>query len=151
MNFSKNDHHARPPSTETTLVTAGRDTKTQKGFVNPAIVRGSTVLYPTAEDLHAHRSEYSYGRHGTPTTKALQEAMMALEGPKCAGVGLVPSGLSAISTTLLAVLKAGDHVLVCDNAYRPTRNFCDGLLSRYGIETSYFDPLIGAGVDQLFK
>src|SRR4029077_5722940 len=112
---------------------------------------GSTVLYPTAEDLHAHRGEFQYGRHGTPTTKALQETLMALEGPNCAGVGIAPSGLSAISTALLAVLKAGDHLLVCDNVYRPSRNFCNGLLARYGVETTYFDPLIGAGIETLFK
>jgi cysteine-S-conjugate beta-lyase len=136
---------------ETRLVTAGRDTKAQHGFVNPPVVHGSTVLYPTADDLHAHRGEFQYGRHGTPTTKALQETLMALEGPQCAGVGLAPSGLAAISTALLAVLKAGDHLLVCDNAYRPTRNFCNGLLARYGVETTYFDPLIGTGIEQLLK
>jgi cystathionine beta-lyase len=151
MNFSRDDGRSKPQQAETTLVTAGRDTKAQKGFVNPPVVHGSTVLYPTAEDLHAHRGEFQYGRRGTPTTKALQEALMALEGPQCAGVGLAPSGLSAITTTLLAVLKAGDHLLVCDNAYRPTRNFCDGLLAGYGVETTYFDPLIGAGVTELFK
>jgi cystathionine beta-lyase len=150
MNFSGDDG-SKPLQAETTLVTAGRDTKAQKGFVNPPVVHGSTVLYPTAEDLHAHRGEFQYGRRGTPTTKALQEALMALEGPQCAGVGLAPSGLSAISTTLLAVLKTGDHLLVCDNAYRPTRNFCNGILARYGVETTYFDPLIGAGIAGLFK
>jgi cystathionine beta-lyase len=142
---------AAPQKAETRLVTAGRDPKAQHGFVNPPVVHGSTVLYPTAGDLHAHRSEFQYGRHGTPTTKALQEALMALEGPQCAGVGLAPSGLAAISTTLLAVLKAGDHLLVCDNVYRPTRNFCGGLLARYGIETSYFDSTIGSGIKQLLK
>jgi len=136
---------------ETRLVTAGRDTKAQKGFVNPPVVHGSTVLYPTAADLHAHRGEFQYGRHGTPTTKALQEAMMALEGPQCAGVGIAPSGLAAITTTLLAVLKAGDHLLVADNIYRPSRNFCNGMLARYGVETSYFEPLIGAGIAALFR
>ena len=136
---------------ETRLVTAGRDTKAQKGFVNPPVVRGSTVLYPTADDLHAHRGEFQYGRRGTPTTRALQDLLMALEGPECAGVGIAPSGLAAISTTLLAVTKAGDHILVCDNAYRPTRNFCNGVLSRYGVETTYFDPLVGAGIEKLFK
>src|SRR5471032_968599 len=149
MSFSKDDQ--TPLKAETTLVTAGRDTKAQKGFGNPPVVHGSTVLYPTAEDLHAHRGEYQYGRRGTPTTKALQEALMAREGPQCAGVGLAPSGLSAITTTLLAVLKSGDHLLVCDSAYRPTRQFCNGLLAGYGVETSYFDPLIGAGVAALFK
>jgi cysteine-S-conjugate beta-lyase len=145
------DEGTKPLKTETTLVTAGRDTKAQKGFVNPPVVRGSTVLYPTADDLRAHRGEYRYGRHGTPTTKALQQALMALEGPECAGVGLAPSGAAAISTALLAVLKSGDHLLVCDNAYQPTRNFCNGLLARYGVETTYFDPLIGAGIAGLLK
>src|ERR1700675_1042163 len=151
MSFSKDDGQSSPQQGETTLVTAGRDTKAQKGFVNPPVVHGSTVLYPTAEDLHAHRGEFQYGRRGTPTPKALQEALMALEGPQCAGVGIAPSGLAAITTTLLAVLKAGDHLLCWDNAYRPTRNFCNGLLARYGVETSYFDPLIGAGIAELLK
>jgi cysteine-S-conjugate beta-lyase len=151
MQLSQDDERSKPLSPETTLVTAGRDTKAQKGFVNPPVVHGSTVLYPTADDLHAHRGEFQYGRRGTPTTKALQEALMALEGPQCAGVGIAPSGLAAISTTLLAVLKADDHLLVCDNAYRPTRNFCNGLLARYGVETTFFDPLIGGGIVQLFK
>lgn len=136
---------------ETLLVTAGRDTPAQKGFVNPPVVRGSTVLYPTADDLHAHRGEYQYGRHGTPTTKALQHALMALEGPNCAGVGITPSGVSAITTALLAILKSGDHILVCDNSYRPTRLFCNGMLARYGVETTYFDPLIGSAIAELFR
>jgi cystathionine beta-lyase len=151
MNSLGDNERSGPQKAETALVTAGRDTKAQNGFVNPPVVHGSTVLYPTAEDLHAHRGEFQYGRHGTPTTKALQEALTAIEGPRCAGVGLAPSGLSAITTALLAVLNAGDHLLVCDNAYRPTRNFCNGLLARYGVETTYFDPLIGAGIADLFK
>jgi cystathionine beta-lyase len=151
MNSPGDDGRSIPLTAETALVTSGRDTKAQKGFVNPPVVHGSTVLYPTADDLHAHRGEFQYGRHGTPTTIALQDALMTLEGPACAGVGLAPSGLAAISTALLAVLKAGDHLLVCDNAYRPTRNFCNGLLARYGVETSYFDPLIGADIAKYFK
>jgi cysteine-S-conjugate beta-lyase len=151
MNFSKLEGRSNPLKAETALVTAGRDTEAQKGFINPPVVHGSTVLYPTAEDLHAHSGEFQYGRHGTPTTKALQQALMALEGPQCAGVGLAPSGLSAVTTTLLAVLNAGDHLLVCDNVYRPSRNFCNGLLARYGVETTYFDPLIGAGIAEIFK
>src|ERR1700744_4525799 len=145
------DKGTHPLKIETALVTAGRDTKAQKGFVNPPVVHGSTVLYPTVDDLHAHRGEFQYARHGTPTTKAFQQALMALEGPPCAGVGIAPSGLAAITTTLLAVLKAGDHLLVCDNVYRPSRNFCNGMLARYGVEISYFDPLIGAGIEALFK
>jgi cystathionine beta-lyase len=151
MNFSNDDGQSPQLKPETALVTSGRDTKAQKGFVNPPVFHGSTVLYPTAADLHAHRGEFQYGRHGTPTTRALQDALMTLEGPHCAGVGLAPSGLAAISTTLLAVLKAGDHLLVCDNSYRPTRNFCNGLLNRYGVETTYYDPSIGAGIAALLK
>ncbi|MHC2334506.1 cystathionine beta-lyase [Bradyrhizobium sp. USDA 4454] len=151
MTSSDGSTPSRPQHIATRLVTAGRDTKAQRGFVNPPVFHGSTVLYPTAEDLHAHRAEFTYGRHGTPTTRALQDVLMALEGPQCAGVGLAPSGAAAISTTLLAVLKAGDHLLVCDNAYRPTRNVCNGMLGKLGIETTYFDPLIGAGIETLFK
>src|SRR5580704_17693837 len=121
MNSPGDEGAVRPLKAETALVTAGRDTKAQKGFVNPPVVRGSTVLYPTAEDLHAHRGEFQYGRHGTPTTKALQQALMAVEGQECAGVGFAPSGLAAVTTALLAVLTAGDHLLVCDNVYRPSR------------------------------
>ncbi|HLG85154.1 MAG TPA: cystathionine beta-lyase [Bradyrhizobium sp.] len=140
-----------PQKPETRLVTAGRDTRAQKGFVNPPVVHGSTVLYPTAADLHAHTGEYRYGRYGTPTTRAFEQTLMALEGPQCAGVAIAPSGLAAISTTLLSVLKAGDHILVCDNVYRPTRQICNNVLARLGIETTYFAPLIGAAIETLFR
>lgn len=142
---------SQPTDPETLLVTAGRDTATQKGFVNPAVFHGSTVLYPTAEDLVAHRGEYQYGRHGTPTTRALQEALAAIEGPACAGVALAPSGVAAISAALIAVLKTGDHLLVSDSVYRPTRHFCDTVLARMGIATTYFDPLLGEGVARHFR
>ena len=99
----KDDRPSASLDPQTELVTSGRDTVAQKGFINPPVVRGSTVLYPTADDLHAHRGEFQYGRHGTPTTKALQQALIALEGPNCAGVGLAPSGVAAISTALLGV------------------------------------------------
>src|SRR6202047_3943022 len=151
MDSSTGSGPTNPQRPETGLVTAGRDAKAQKGFVNPPVVHGSTVLYPSAEDLHAHRGEFQYGRHGTPTTRALQETLMALEGPQCAGVRIAPSGLAASTTTLLAVLKACYHLLVCDNVYRPSRNFCNGVLARYGIETTYFDPLIGGAIETLFE
>ncbi|HSP50365.1 MAG TPA: cystathionine beta-lyase [Pseudolabrys sp.] len=136
---------------ETSLVTAGRDTKGQHGFVNPAVYHASTVLYPTAEDQVAHRSRYQYGRRGTPTSEALEQALAALEGDGCAGVALLPSGLAAISTALLSVAGAGDHLLVTDSVYRPTRNFCDGVFKRMGVATTYYDPLIGADIARLFK
>jgi cystathionine beta-lyase len=146
---------AKPPKSplkpDTRLVTAGRDTKGQYGFVNPAVYHASTVLYPTAEDQVAHRSRYQYGRRGTPTSEALEQALAAIEGDACAGVALLPSGLAAISTALLSVAGSGDHVLVTDSVYRPTRNFCNGVFKRMGVETTYYDPLIGADIATLFK
>ena len=140
-----------PLKPDTVLVTAGRDTKGQHGFVNPAVYHASTVLYPTAEDQVDHRSRYQYGRRGTPTSEALEQALAAIEGDGCAGVALLPSGLAAISTALFSVAGAGDHLLVTDSVYRPTRNFCDGVFKRMGIETTYYDPLIGADIAKLFK
>jgi cystathionine beta-lyase len=136
---------------ETLLVTAGRDPSSQHGFVNPAVYHGSTVLYPNAADLLAHRARYQYGRRGTPTSEALQDALQALDGPQCAGVALLPSGLSAISTALLAVVAAGDHLLVSDNVYRPTRRFCDTVLAKLGVVTTYFDPMAADAYAALFR
>jgi len=140
---------ALKPATQ--LVTGGRDPAANHGFVNPPVHHASTVLYPTAEDFLARRSRYVYGRRGTPTSEALENAVRALEGPACAGVGLLPSGLAAISTALLSVLGAGDHLLVTDSVYQPTRRFCDGVLARYGIATTYYDPLVGAGIAALIR
>ena len=98
------------------------------------------MLYPTADDMVAHRARYQYGRRGTPTSEALENALRELEGPDCAGVALLPSGLAAVSTALLAVLKAGDHLLITDSVYRPTRNFCDAMLKRYGVEHDLLRP-----------
>ena len=130
---------------------AGRDPDEHFGFVNPPVYHASTVLYPTAEDQVAHRSRYQYGRRGTPTTEALQQALAAIEGDSCAGVALLPSGLSAVSTALMAVAGASDHILVTDSVYRPTRTFCDSVFKRMGVETTYYDPLIGREIAKLFK
>jgi cystathionine beta-lyase len=135
----------------TRLTTAGRDPFAHHGYVNTPVYRASTLLYPTAEDYLAHRGRYQYGRRGTPTSEALQTALADIEGPQCAGVALLPSGLAAVSAALLSVLRAGDHVLVTDSAYGPTRNFCDSILSRYGIATTYYDPRIGSGIAALMK
>jgi len=132
-------------------VVGGRDPAANHGFVNPPVHHVSTVLYPTAEDFLARRARYLYGRRGTPTSEALEDALRALEGPGCAGVALLPSGLAAISTALLAVLKAGDHLLVTDSVYQPTRKFCDGMLKRYGVTATYYDPLVGAGIAALIQ
>src|SRR6185437_3749328 len=149
----KTEADAKRPSLKppTRLVTGGRDAVANHGFVNPPVYHASTVLYPSAEDFLARRARYLYGRRGTPTSEALESALRELEGPDCAGVALLPSGLAAISTALLAVLKAGDHLLVTDSAYQPTRRFCDSVLRRYGIETTYYDPLIGGGIAALMR
>src|SRR6202047_4880121 len=132
MNDKSKDESSRARRPETTIVTGGRDPMSYHGFVNPPVYHASTVLYPNAEDFLAHRSRYQYGRRGTPTTEALEAALQELEGPPCTGVSLVPSGLAAISTALLAVVRTGDHVLVTDSAYGPTRNFCEQVLTRLG-------------------
>jgi cystathionine beta-lyase len=151
MNDKGNDARTRARRTATKLVTAGRDPKSYHGFVNPPVYHASTVLYPCAEDYVAHRARYQYGRRGTPTTEALELALQELEGPQCAGVALVPSGLAAISSALLAVVRSGDHVLVTDSAYGPTRTFCDQILARLGVATTYYDPLVGAGIADLLR
>ena len=140
-----------PVKPTTHLVIAGRDAQAYQGFVNPPVYHASTVLYPTAEDQVAHRSRYQYGRRGTPTSDALENALIALEGETCAGVTLLPSGLAAISTALISAVSAGDHLLVSDSVYRPTRHFCNGVLKRMGVAITYYDPLVGADIGKLFR
>jgi cystathionine beta-lyase len=135
--------------TRTRLVHAGRDPSEQFGFVNTPIYRGSTVLSPTMHDLTHRTGRYLYGTRGTPTTDALETAWSELCG--AAGTVMVPSGLAAIAVALLSCLKSGDHLLVSDSVYRPTRVFCDGMLKRFGVETTYFDPLVGAGIESLIR
>jgi cysteine-S-conjugate beta-lyase len=148
----KLDEAPSPPRhADTRLVTAGRDPASYYGFVNPPVYHASTVLYPSAEDFLAHRARYQYGRRGTPTTEALELALADLEGPQCGGVSLLPSGLAAISAALLSVVKSGDHVLVTDSAYGPTRNFSEQILKRLGVATSYYDPSIGEEIAELFR
>jgi cystathionine beta-lyase len=151
MNEKSDDGHRQPRRTDTKLVTAGRDPEAYHGFVNPPVYHASTVLYPNAEDFLAHRARYQYGRRGTPTTEALEQALQELEGPNCAGVSLLPSGLSAISTALLSVVHAGDHLLVTDSTYGPTRNFCEHVLKRLGVTTTYYDPGIGGAIAGLMQ
>lgn len=136
-------------SVETELVLAGRDPFRHDGFVNTPIVRGSTVLSPSVADLEGHTGRYTYGRRGNPTVESLESALTRLEGG--AGVVLTPSGLSAVSIALLSVLKAGDHLLMVDSAYQPTRRICDEVLTRYGIETTYYDPLIAGDIAGLIR
>jgi cysteine-S-conjugate beta-lyase len=151
MTKHSEDGPAPARRTETRVVNAGRDPAAYHGFVNPPVYHASTVIYPTADDYVARRSHYVYGRYGTPTTEALEQALQELEGPQCVDIALLPSGLAAISTALLSVLHAGDHLLVTDSAYLPTRNFCDKILSRLGIATTYYDPLIGGAIAGLIQ
>jgi cystathionine beta-lyase len=136
---------------DTRLGIGGRDPFAHHGYVNTPVYHASTLLYPTAEEFIAHRGRYHYGRRGTPTSEALENAIREIEGPACAGVSLLPSGLAAISVALLSVLRSGQHVLVTDSCYGPTRTFCDTVLTRYGITTSYYDPLVGGGISGLFQ
>ena len=145
------ENDAKGLKSDTRLVVAGRNSAENHGFVNPPVIHASTVLYPSAADMVAHRSRYQYGRRGTPTSEALEDALRAIEGPGCAGVCLVPSGAAAVSTALLSVVAAGDHILITDSVYRPTRVFADSILKKFGVETTYYDPLIGAGIDRLMR
>ena len=133
----------------TRLVTAGRTPDEQFGFVNTPIYRGSTVLYPDAAAMRGPRPRFSYGTKGTPTTEALEQAWSEIAG--AAGTVLAPTGLAAITLALMTALKAGDHLLVTDSAYLPTRHFCETVLARMGVETTYYDPLIGAGIEELIR
>jgi cystathionine beta-lyase len=136
---------------DTKLVAEGRDPEGYFGVVNPPVFRASTILYPNVEAFEAPRQLRGvyYGRGGTPTTFALEDAIAALEGAY--GAVLTGSGKTAIAQALMTFLRAGDHLLMVDSAYAPTRQLCDRVLSRFGVETSYYDPLIGAGIERLVR
>ncbi|MDX8520931.1 cystathionine beta-lyase [Mesorhizobium dulcispinae] len=119
------------------------------GFVNPPVVHASTVLYPDAATMASRNQKYTYGTRGTPTMDALTLAVDALEGS--AGTIAVPSGLAAVTIPLLTFASAGDHLLIVDSVYHPTRNFADTMLKRLGVEIEYYDPRIGAGISSLIK
>ena len=110
--------------------------------VNPAIQKGSTVLLPDAAALYDDDAHVTYGRSGLAVHEALKAALCDLEHAR--GVELYPSGVAAIAGALLAVLRAGDDLLVPDTAYKPTRRFCDRTLARFGVTTRYYDPALGA-------
>jgi cysteine-S-conjugate beta-lyase len=146
--MSKMDER-RPLKDRTKLVHAGRHPFEQHGFINTPIYRGSTVLYRSYADLVARNAKYTYGTHGTPTTDALETAWTEIAG--AAGTVLAPSGLSAVALAILSAVKAGDHILVSDSVYQPTRNFCDRFLKRIGVETTYYDPWLGADIAALIR
>jgi cysteine-S-conjugate beta-lyase len=131
------------------LVNLGRDTEQSQGFLNVPPFRGSTVLFPDVATFKSLGQRYTYGTHATPTTDALSSAWSDLTGG--AGTVLVPSGLAGIAVSLMTALSAGDHLLVTDSAYGPSRAFANKTLKRMGIETTYYDPAIGAGVEALMR
>ncbi len=135
----------------TLLVTGGRTHPDEPHLVNPAVHRGSTVLFPSFErwQQRGRKGTFAYGRQGTPTTFALQDAFSALEGAD--GCRVAASGKASITVTLKALTKAGDHILVTDNVYSPSRRYCDDVLARFGVETTYFPPMIGADIKTLMR
>jgi cystathionine beta-lyase len=124
--------------TETLLVHAGNHPADNQGIINPPVYHASTILFPTLERFEQAQKDrtvgVAYGRSGTPTTFALEEAIAALEGGSRALA--LPSGLAAISATLMSLLSAGDHLLMVDTVYGPVRSLCDKTLARFGIETT---------------
>jgi len=152
-NSAPNGRHRFRP--DTLLTHTGGTPADRHGAVNPPVYRASTILFPTVAEWEASR-EHSrrfdvirYGQLGTPTTFALEEAIAALEGGYRAM--LLPSGLAAATTALLALLRSGDHLLMVDAAYAPTRHFCKAILPRYGITTTFYDPCIGADIASLIR
>jgi cystathionine beta-lyase len=138
----------------TNYVSAGRSKKWTNGVVNPSVQRASTVVFNTvAEKQHAmiNRTNKTlfYGRRGTQTHFALQDAMVELEGG--AGCALYPCGTAAISNAILSFIETGDHILMVDTCYEPTRDFCDTMLKKLGVETTYYDPMLGAEIESLIQ
>jgi cystathionine beta-lyase len=139
---------------DTKLIASGRDKKWTQGGVNPVVQRASTMVFDSVKEMkHATANRAGdtlfYGRRGTTTTFALAQAMTELEGG--AGCALYPCGTAAITSALLSFLKHGDHLLMVDNAYEPTRGFCDNILKNMGISTTYYDPMIGEGISELIQ
>ena len=138
---------------DTQIVHTGSRPEEQQGVMNPPVYRASTVTFPTVDAMNeAEANRFDtvfYGLYGTPTTFAYEEAIAELEGGYRSVT--VASGLAAIAVALMAYLKAGDHLLMVDSAYGPTRKFCDNILNRYGIETTYYDPLVGGAIGNIIR
>ena len=142
---------------DTKIVHGGTKHGTDHGVVNTPVYRASTIVFPDTDQmveaadgaLKKKKKVLFYGRKGSPTTWTLEEAITELE--EGYDTVLAPSGLGAVTTALFALLKAGDHLLMVDSVYEPTRNFCEGALARFGVETTYYDPLIGSGIAEVMK
>ncbi len=141
---------------ETTVVHSGLHPERHHGAVNPPVFHASTILSENVAEFRRRRQNWIleqpgtyYGRFGTPTIEALQEAIAALEGGHRTVV--YPSGLAACAGALLAFLSAGDQLLMSDTVYGPTRNFATGFLKRFGVNTTFFDPLAGSSIESLIR
>src|SRR5215472_10180000 len=142
---------------DTILEHTGRDPAKNFGIVNPPVYHASTVIFPSLKALLETRRDrasgayegITYGREGTPTTRAFEEAVTVLEGGYRAVT--LPCGLGAIATSLMAFLAAGDHLLVLDSVYGPCRIFCDDVLTKFGVQVEYYDATIGAGIEKLMR
>ncbi|NNK94649.1 MAG: cystathionine beta-lyase [Desulfobacterales bacterium] len=140
---------------DTALVHLGRDPEAHNGIVNIPVHHASTVIFPTIDDYKksgSGRAKYHgirYGVNGTPNSFALAAAVAQLEGGR--GAAVVGSGLAAVTMALTSVLKSGDHLLMVDSVYGPTRRFCDTQLPKWGVDVTYYDPLIGGAISTLIK
>jgi cystathionine beta-lyase len=146
------DGETRPA---TTIVQGGRRPEWTGAVVNPPVWRASTILYPDTATLrdglkHNEDGHWHYGRRGTPTQWALAEALTELD-PGAVGTMLYPSGAAAVAGALLSILKPGDHLLMTDSAYDPTRRLCDAYLAQRGVTTTYYDPSIASGIEALVQ
>ncbi|WP_428649427.1 cystathionine beta-lyase [Roseibium sp.] len=146
MTSSNSSSRLKP---DTRLAHSGRDPQSFHGFVNPPVVHASTVLYPDSQTLVTGGQTYSYARRGNPTTDSLEDAIKEMEG--AAGAKIANSGLNAIALAILSCVKAGDHILIVDTAYGPTRHFADTVLPNFGVSVEYFDPHLGSDIKSLFR
>lgn len=148
-------HDLAAAGTGTRLAHIARDPRAQHGFVNTPIHRGSTVLFPTLDALEgamrvdSRTGPYIYGLMGNPNSRELETMLARLDGG--AGAVVVESGLAAVSVPLLACLGSGDHLLMTDSCYGPTRHLCNAVLPRMGVETTFYDPRAGAGIEALIR
>ncbi|CAH1690566.1 Putative cystathionine beta-lyase [Hyphomicrobiales bacterium] len=134
----------------TVIAHCGRAPAEHYGAVNTPVYRASTILFPNLAALDAKEgTKLRYGRRGTPTTHSLEDAICALENADRALIA--PSGVMALSVVLMTFAEPGAHFLVSDSAYGPTRKFCDLMLRKFGVETTYYDPAIGAGIAELIR
>lgn len=132
----------------TKIATAARQYN-EHGAVNPAVYHASTITFPDVATLHSRNQTYTYGRKGTPTSRAFETAVAELEGGH--DCKAAPSGLAAVTAALLAFLKSSDHLLMVDTVYWPARHFCETLLKGLGVETTFYDPLLGSGIKSLIR